>query len=53
MISAYALTRIGQLEYGFEIVLDAVFKIAHATILSAYSQALAQGSVSSTMLPAI
>ena len=33
-------------------MLDAMFKVAHATILSAYSQALAQGSVSSTMLPA-
>ena len=52
MVSADALTRIGQLEYGFETRLDAVFEIAHATILSAYSQALAQGSVSWTMLPA-
>ena len=52
VVSADALTRIRQLEYGLEIVLDAVYRVAHATILSAYSQALAQGNVSWTMLPA-
>ena len=52
VVSADALTRVSQFEYGLEACLDAVFEIAHATILSAYSQALAQGSVSCTMLPA-
>ncbi len=52
VISAYALTRISQVKYGFETGLDSTHEIAHATILSAYSKALAQGSVSCTMLPA-
>ena len=30
-----------QLQYGLKMMLQTIFKVAHATILSAYSQALA------------
>ena len=46
-MSWYALMRwrgIRQLEDGLEALLEAVFEVAHATILSAYSRALAHGS---------
>ena len=37
VVRADALPRIGQLEDRLEVLLDAVFEVAHATILSAYS----------------
>ena len=52
VVRADALPRIGQLEDRLEDLLDAVFEVAHATILSAYSRELAQGSESCTRLPA-
>ena len=52
VVRADALPRIWQLEDGLEALLDALFEVAHATILSAYSRALAQGSESCTRLPA-
>ena len=52
VVRADALPRIRQLEDGLEVLLDAVFEVAHATILSAYSRELAQGSESCTRLPA-
>src|SRR5262249_42927862 len=52
VVRADALPRIRELEHRLEDGLDALVEVDHATILSAYSGELEQGSVSCTRLPA-
>src|SRR6266850_560725 len=52
VVCADALARVAELEDRLENLLNAMVEVAHATILSAYSRELAQGSVSWTRLPA-
>src|SRR5262245_54900324 len=52
MICADPLARIQEFQNRLECVLDAVFEVAHATLLSAYSRVVAHGRDSSTRLPA-
>src|SRR5262249_61338119 len=53
VIHADPLTRIRELQNRLEAMLDALFEVAHATILSAYSRVLVHGRESCTRLPAI